>query len=354
MNPLNPKLYRLLKERFGHVRVSNEGVEQVGTYGFNVVEGRDELNLIEPGEYYQVCCPFCNDTKFRLYVNHMWGFMDHGSRNLWMAICYNENCLNTIERRARFYEMVLDTMGGLDGCEIRKGKEAETSEVNMDWPGPVTRVDRLPADHKAVQYLISRRFDPAVIGKFYNVHYCLSSFRWLAQDRLIIPIYSRKRLAGWQARYIGEINWKSDNAQPKYYTCPGTPRRKLLYNLGNAENYHTGVIVEGPTDVWSFGPMAVCTLGSTMTRQQKEAFLKRFKDRSAVLLYDPDVFKDPKKLPSIEELISNLKNSFRKGFAVVKLPDGTDPGTLDRQFLREFVAGEAKAQGVEVSWRKVT
>lgn len=366
MKPLNPTLYDLLKARFGNVKISNQGVSQHGVYRPRDNRPRDNrqcdrkgkkqwyLDLTEPGEYYQVCCPLCGDSSFRLYINHTWGKQDEeGHRNLWLMICYNENCYADADRRLELYEELNEPGGpNLARAQIEPGEEIDPNEIELDWPGPVTRVDQLPDSHKAVQYLVSRHFDPERVGRFYNVHYCHTSFRWLASDRLIIPVYMDKKFMGWQARYIGEMKWNKPGAPPKYYTCPGTPRRLLVYNVGNAAQYQTGVIMEGPTDVWSFGPMGVCTLGSTMTHQQQRRFLRAFKDHSAVLCYDPDVQKDPKKWNGVEKLIRKLDGHFAKGFAVVWLPEGRDPGSMDREFLRDYVYDEARKQGVKVSWRK--
>lgn len=353
---LNQVLYDVLKARFGNVRISNQGVAQVSQYGRRINPGRDKrsdnwyLNLVEPGEYYQVCCPYCNDTRFRLYFNHRWGRKDpDGNRNLWMAICYNENCLSSYDRRQRLYDEMTDrTCTHLERAPISKGIAIDPSKIVMEWPGPVTRVDKLPENHKAVQYLLSRNFDPVRIGRFYNVHYCHDSFRWLARDRLIIPIYEEKVLKGWQARYIGEINWKRKNAQPKYYTCPGTPRRYVIYNLANAACYRTGVIVEGPTDVWSLGPMACCTLGATMTPQQRLKFHRHFREHTAILLYDADAWDKP----GTKKIVEAFTGKFAGGFAAIKLPKGRDPGNMDREFLREFIVAKAAKQGVHVSWSK--
>ena len=357
--PLNPLLYRLLKERFRSVKVSNQGVAQIAKYAKQVHHGSNSgkewfLNLIEPGEYYQVCCPYCNDTRHRLYFNHRWGVRDEeGFINLWMAICYNENCLHDYERRRDLYEELTANRGSkLETAVIKPGVEIDPSKVVMDWPGPVTRVDKLPRGHKAVQYLLSRDFDPEKIGRFYNVHYCHASFRWMAQDRLIIPVYRNKVMCGWQARYVGELPWydrkKRKSLPPKYYTCPGTPRRSILYNFANASQYETGVIVEGPSDVWGFGPMCCCTLGSTMTVDQRKLFHSAFRKHSAILLFDPDAWDKP----GTQKIIEVFEGQFAKGFAAIKLPDGRDPGSMDREFARDFVAQEAKAQGVKVSWRK--
>ena len=46
-----------------------------------------------------------------------------------------------------------------------------------------------------------------------------------------------------------------------------------------------------------------------------------------------------------------MKGKFRHGLASVILPFG-DPGSLDRQYQREFVAREARAQGGKVFWER--
>jgi hypothetical protein len=287
----------------------------------------------------------------------MWGRQDdQGRLNLWMAICYNENCLGDYERRREFYDKLTARDGPvLARARIEEGHELSPSEIKADWPGPVTRVDQLPQDHEAVQYLLSRDFDPDKIGRFYNVHYCHASFRWLAANRLIIPIYEDRQMVGWQARYVGELPWhdkSKEDLPPKYYTMPNTPRRAVLYNFGNCCQFRTGVIVEGPSDVWGLGPMATATLGSTMTNLQRRKFITAFRKHAAILLWDPDVQADHKKWPGVEKLIEHLHEEFRGNFTPVWLPQGRDPGSTERQFLRDYIADEARKAGVKVDWRK--
>jgi hypothetical protein len=348
--PLNPQLYRLLKRRFGDVRISNPGEAAQIVIRRNIRHrNRPEPEAVHPGEYYQVCCPFCSDTRHRLYVNHMFGQQDkeEGFTYHHLAICFNENCLAETGRVQDFIEDLTELEHNLEKFKVTKGKAVDISNLNMDWPGAMIRVDKLPKDHRAYQYLVSRKFDPQRIGKFYNVHWCVESTKfWMANERLIIPIYEDKRMVGWQGRLPYEP--KKGDSIPKYYTCPGTPRRMIIYNFANAIRYRTGVIVEGPTDVWSFGPMACCTLGATMTPHQQRKFLDHFKQHSAILLFDPEEYEKPK----VQKLITDFSTAFEGGFAAVKLPEGTDPGTLDRDFLRDFVKEQAEEQGVKVSWRK--
>ncbi len=346
-NTLNPKLYRLLKRRFNQVKVSNAGEAAQITYRRNVHHNnREEPEAVHPGEYYQVNCPYCADTRQRLYVNHMFGQVDDEGNGFWhLAHCFNENCLSTRGRVSEFVEDITELECDIQKFKVMPGKEIDISKIEVTWPGAVQRVDKLPRDHNAVQYLISRNFDPGRIGRYYNVHYCIDSNRyWLAVNRIIIPIYNDKRMIGWQARSIGEP--RGENPPPKYYTCPGTPRRALIYNFRNARKYKTGVVVEGATDVWSFGPMACSTLGATMTDHQQRTFLAAFRQHSAILLYDPEEYEKP----SVQKLIAAFSSAFAGGFAAVKLPLGTDPGSLDRTFQRTYVKEQAAKQGVKISW----
>ena len=47
-------------------------------------------------------------------------------------------------------------------------------------------------------------------------------------------------------------------------------------------------------------------------------------------------------------LIADLRTRFSGNFAAVKLPEGTDPGSLDRVFLRDYVTHKAQKKGVKV------
>jgi hypothetical protein len=236
---------------------------------------------------------------------------------------------------------------------LQEGKKVDLEKIRSTWPGEVTRIDKLPSNHESHVYLAGRGFDPEIVGRFYNVHWCSKADRFICQDRMIIPIYHRKRMVGWQARAAYDCDWKKSYI-PKYYTAPGTPVRHVLYNYGNAVNYQTGVVCEGVTDVWRVGPMAMCTLGASMTTQHRSLFVQGFKDHSGVLLYDPDVLEkaEPKVQEKLEQMVLELSTKLNSGFCRVNLPEGTDPGSLDRSFLRSYVAQVAEEQGVTVNWNR--
>ena len=359
-NPLNPLLYGKLERVFGRVIIANEGQAMLARYAGNPTaprgadgQIRQELVISNPGEYYKVNCNKCNDTRHRLWFNHRWGVQDEqGRRNLWLAVCYNEGCYGNYEE----LKELLDEMSGLANMshrDILPGKKV-TGTPDLQMPGPTTPLHKLPADHPANAYLASRYYDPEQLGRFYGVGYCHSSDYYLARNRIIAPVYQIKdgvvHLKGWQARHIGEADW---HVTPKWWTSPGMKKSHLLYNLPNARLYRTGVVVEGPGDVWGFGPMACATFGSSLGQEQERQLAKAFEGLPLVFLWDSDVQQDATKKAKYDDMIDRLSNSGSyAGVASVILPEGTDPGSLDRQCMRPYVAAEALKQGVKTDWRR--
>jgi len=352
--PLNKALYCRLKRLFGSVKISMTGQAHKHSQGRG---HEDEKTLIfeQDGEYYQVCCPYCSDTRHRLYVNHMFGKTDAWGRRMnFVAYCFNEGCLYKPENRADFVDNLEDLGQFLKEASVRQGVVLPEEARAVLWPGPCKLLTRLEADHPARAYLESRNFDPDEITKKFEVCYCTDSHMFLARNRLVIPIIEKGELRGWQCRYVGELAWKDKNKKkelpPKYFSCPNSQfRSRCVYNWERMKQWQTGVIVEGPTDVWSFGSMAGCIFGNTMTEWQKKKVLSVFRSRTLILLLDPDQFEARR----TKQLIAFFERRMSGRFAAVKLPEGTDPGSLGRDFLKEYVREEAGAKGVKVIYKKV-
>lgn len=347
-SPLNRRLYALLVRRFKHVHVVNPGIAAIVSY-LKQPNGREQLALSETGEYYRVCCPFCSDTRFRLYIHHTWGLRDPvlGWPRLHLAHCFNEGCIRSIDRQQELRDEVTMQEVDLRNLVIREGDVLAPELSVARWPDPVYPLEELEATHPARHYLISRGFDPDRISKFYGVRYCPKGcLTWQAKNRLIIPVFEDGKMFGWQARYIGEEDWKKTTI-PKYCNAPGMQRKNLVYNLSNARRYRTGVAMEGVTDVWALGPMGLCTFGASMTMLQHRKLCAAFRDDVLVMLYDPDMRENE----HVDKVRQRLADALPGRFACIWLPDGVDPGRLDRKLLRSYIYDEAKKQGVKVDWR---
>jgi hypothetical protein len=354
MDPLNPFLYRLLKDRFGDVRVAKPGMAFKGEYKVKA-NGREGLDVEDWGETYAINCPKCSDTKFHCSVSHAWGNRDsRGRLNLFLLVCFRGSCngWQTYDERKSFFDALQS--GVTDGSSLTT---ATISAGHVDFqkkrvfvmPGETIPLHDLEADHPANVYLSSRGFVTDRLSKFYHLHYCLSSKYRLARDRIIIPVEDGGEIRGWQARYIGDLDWKAKNTPPKYFTVPGMRRSRLLYNFDKAKQYKTLVLCEGPSDVWAFGPMAACIFGSHVTGTQALRIEKAFADYSVVLLLDPEAMSSD----HVTRLTDDWKQGkFDGGFAPVVLPAGEDPGSLSREVLRRYVRDNARPHGVEVSYKK--
>jgi hypothetical protein len=362
--PLNPALYGRLRRAYGAVRMANDGLALIArdmpaalTWDRDAAKAnvRTRLVIDQDGEYYRVNCPFCLDTRFRLYVSYMFGHkLDNVDRRLdFLAVCFNENCLGRDENRERF----LDTLRALDSelgmMPVRKGRVLPEGPPVVLWPGPCKPLHLLPDGHPARSYVEGRCCDPDRLGKFYDVRYCSESIHVYARNRIVVPIYWRGQLAGWQARYLGELPWKKRKGlPPKYYTMKGMLKGRFLPNHENARCYRTGVLVEGWFDVFAFGPMALPLMGNSVTAIQARMFGDTFgKDgRSGVILLDPEEYDDP---TFGRRVLDPLRSRMPDRLAVVRLPGEKDPGELDRAFLRDYVREQADDQGVEVSYERL-
>ncbi len=263
----------------------------------------------------------------RLYIHHRYGSRDEktGSDFRGLIYCFNEECHEEVANRDQLHEMIFSRAswrGAPSATQIQPGRpEGPASPPpEIKYPGATIRLDKLAKthpDHPAILYLEGRGFDPGMLGRFWDVRYCPTKY----SNRIIIPMHKqkagKKTLVGWQARYIGD---PPPNV-PKYLTCPGMRRNREAYNFGPAVRRQTIAIVEGPTDVWRFGPQAMGLWGKTMSeflRQRLVKTLLRHSDQTVVVLFDPNQNpkeKDKGKLHHIERLVFDLSAELQRAEA---------------------------------------
>ncbi len=357
--PLNRTLYAQLEREFGSVKFGNEGVRMSPHHVVQLAGGRLRVRTQEWGEFYRVCCPFCTDTIHRLYVHHLYGKQDETGRNMtFLAMCFNEYCLEDPNNRQELWNRITALVDPrrLRAARVLPGREYVPKPGQL--PGECVKLTELPTDHDAIVYLRSRGYDPILMEKVYGVCYCVESRYRFARDRIVFPIWFGGKLMGWQARHVGELPWKQKpkikGLAPKYWTDPDMHKSQVVFNGDGMKKWRTGVIVEGPLDVVNFGQMSGSTLGASLSEFQVRWFAATFRQpkRSLVLLFDPDVLDNPRLGPRMKEKIATIKQAIPGQFADVWLPEGLDPGSTERESMREFVKQEAAKQGVEVHYEK--
>lgn len=345
--PLNPTLYALLESRFGRVKVAHPGGAHRSRVVVDPLSGRNRLRRESAGEEYRVCCPVCGDSKFRLHVNHTFGVRDPlGGYSETLLHCFNEDCMRSRENLRDFLED-LGTPGVLSLATVRKGEDRPPPPAEL--PDGFVPLDRLPPDDPCVAYVRSRGFDPGRLARAYGVGAAPVSVNRLAEGRVVVPVYRRGALAGWQARYPADLDWKAAGF-PKYFFMEGFSRDRAVYNLDGAAGYRTLVLCEGVTDVWRFGPMACATFGCSVTEEQERQVARAAAGgATVVVLQDADRAGDSK----AEELARRLAGRVGRGrVALARPPEGMDPADMTREAVRRLAAESAAAQGVPVSFER--
>ena len=342
--PLNQTLYDALCRRFGSVAIANEG-EAMVTRTIEYEPGEYRLKPISSGEYLRVNCPNCRDTRKRLWINHRFGTEDPytGRRMLYLARCYNEDCLSKPGAALKLYDMIFGFINANQRRRmvIKPGRVDEAPAGPKPPPGDLVFISQLPPDHPAVRYLVhERRFSPEELDH-YGVALCTRADpRYqLAQGRMAVPFFKHGELMGWQARFIGT---PPDRTVPKYYSCPGMKVSQLLYNLDNARDKPFVVIVEGITDVWRVGDHAVGLLGKTMSRYQRKFLSSHWASKPIVVLLDADAQEQ------VRGIVNDLARMGNNPIIPVTLPNGHDPADLDRETLWHMILSQAQAARVSL------
>jgi hypothetical protein len=299
MDALNQKLYDALTRVFRHVEITSQGDPGQISYWPNWDrDGRKEAQ-VTGGEYYKVSCPFCSDTRKRLWFNYRWGLRDPetGSDMLFLVNCYNESCVDNRAVQEQLRDMLgTDSWGNLPtrprfNTRIEKPPKIELPKCLV----PITDAEQAS---DARWDLEDRNFDLQDLWERWRVFYCASSDSPppKLRQRIVIPVYGLRRklakgekfgiaLEGWQARAIEPIS----EGEPKYLTAKGMRKSQLLYGATSAvESQGPVVICEGPTDVWRLRTNGVALFGKDLSYYQRNLIVHRFEGRPVVVLLDRD------------------------------------------------------------------
>jgi hypothetical protein len=332
-DPLNSMLYGLLEHKFGEIVIANEGVSaHVQKLADPLRPGKIIERALVWGEYYCVNCPFCSDTRHRLWINHLYGSdWEHGRRtHTHLATCYNENCLDKPGRRGQLETLVFGPGRPLIKRVTIKAPSCSFVHKAVEPPGEVCSIAGLPDSHPAVVYVKSRGFDPLRLDKFFKVGACTRTeterYR-IMLNRLYIPIIFNNELVGWQGRAT------NPTSVPKYFNCPGTSKSRMLYNFDNASMQPYVVVVEGVPSVWRIGREAVCLFGKTMSLYQQTTISTTWAGKPVILMLDHDA-----KAEMAQAV--NLLRARNCDVRPIYLPDKRDPADYSEGEIQDMIAKE--------------
>lgn len=342
---LNPVLYATMVAAFGEVKVVHPDDEGVPPRIYkDPYTGRPFAHW-ESGDYrgeeYQACCPFCADRHFHLYVNHRYGTRDQCGGWIRTANCFH-GCLAHAENRHRLYDMLVFRRGVSLTNELLHKVQSTPVPVKpaaVSTLFGVTPVASLPDKHPAVQYLQSRGYSKDTAAAYSLGYYenkdGSSLTERMANRRLIIPVFQNGEQLGWQARKIFE-----DMSGPKYFTAPGLPVGRVLYNVDQARNQPFVVLVEGVADVWRIGAPAVCLFGKTLSAGQHALVLDTWKQKPVLIFVDSDAAAESEKIKQ------QLEATHTGPVRIVRLPEGLkDPGETSPHVLRDLIMEKLNGPG---------
>jgi len=334
MKLLNHSLWLAFSSRFGSsADIVNPGQEAKGYYEFDAGRQKKRLRLTLWGESYKADCPFCGDSRGRLSVNHMYGRFDPETQehNWYMWRRYNEDCQSDWKNRRSLRDK-LTTHAVLVAPPKTVRQVQKASQERTDSSKPVGITEPLSPESAGGKYLTGRGFDVTELVRLWGVCGIAQpnpGARWLA-DRIAIPVTSSGTVVGWQ--YRTPYN-PAKGGTPKYLSF--FSKSQYVYGLDQAASSDKLVLVEGVTDVWRYGPGAVCGFGKVLSESQIQVLAENSRDRSIVVVPDTN---DPESVHKLTASAVNLRRyKYRGSIGGVCLPPDTDPGAATTEFLREAV-----------------
>jgi hypothetical protein len=204
-----------------------------------------------PG-WIQVDCPYCGrgSSKFHMGLNS-----STVRSSCWR--CGPHNFLSSlIELTGQPYKLIKQMVGDLDVTEpLRKIEVAG----KLSLPPGITSIRKRPI---FVRYLRGRGFcNVDELIRLWGIKGIVQSsrFSW----RIFIPVHFKGEVVSWTTRSVGERGIRYMSAKPEEEAIP---LKSLLYG----EDYCSSsvVVMEGPVNVWRYGPGGVATCGLSFTKSQ--------------------------------------------------------------------------------------
>ena len=317
------------------------------------------------GECYKLNCPFCGDTKQRLFFCHLAGaHVLIGKTQLQFSVrvcvCQNEHC-NSQNRDFRSWLFALELHKGpvivLDKAYAPKETKAYGhlfAQVEDKLPSPCYPLLSPEVPPHVWNYLRDRKFDPQELQAVWGMGYSPKGATYekvekvanldvdpeyepkiekkeLYDERIIVPIVQGRRLVGWQGRLP---RFKTEKGEIKYMTSDNMSKSQVLFNFDRAVLGSVAVLTEGVFDVMRIGAPAMCLFGKHLSSYQIEALKLGFSQAGGAL-----VMLDPEEYARSERMAAELNEQqiFPRGALAVKLPDARDPADLPPAYQKELI-----------------
>lgn len=374
---LNEPLYKAMSVLFNEQPgIVNEGVPAAIHFPppvASIVPTITRINArdVSGGEQYTVNCPFCGDTRHRLYISATWNAKIEIAGQTYVCSdrllrCFNEECQRVQSNRdwiVNGLNKLLKDAPALDSMKLvepQNSSEVASDSLSNQVPLPPNMAD---IEHPSVpQYIRDywynvRGFSADTLRKYgvkiaYLPYPIKRGCTMLQQPVTIIPVYQYGNYWFYQARLI-PIDGKPENGYernflndeyPKYFIPHGVKKSWTLYNLDNASKYEDVAIVEGVTDVWRIGK-AVAKFGRSLSIAQRGVLVKVFRNKNILLVPDMD---DPLAYEeSCKDAVLLRNTGAFKSVKIAVLEKGVDPGDLriNEEEMWNYLQSRLSSQG---------
>lgn len=256
-----------------------------------------------------ICCPFCGEHRYHLGIHRT-----NGKLNCWVCRFDGETKKPNIIRLIMSLEsipypkaMVIFDKFSYDGEQEEIVYNRVTKVQLPDEAEDFESTSFIRQRDLALSYLMSRGFGWEHINQ-YKLKFCPNGGY---AYRIIVPIY----VDGELVTYIGrDYTWRSDL---RYKNCPVkdsiyTPKQ-ILYPLDDFKGRHLR-LVEGVTDRWRLGSIAMAIMTSKLSREQR-ALIISLKIDAISIIFDPGALK-------FAYLVAEDLSPFIPQIKVVELEDG--------------------------------
>lgn len=375
---INEKLYKAMTLLFKEPpKIINEGVSASIQFpppavSFMPTVTKIPVKNIKGGEQYVVCCPYCGDKGYHLYVSHMWNVrIPYGDSEYicpeGLIRCFRRDCVDIEhpQNRTDFLTKLSKLVGDPVALSMAEIVVRDATEDMSEMGNQVPMVDGLMdiADPTLPEYVRTywhgeRRFSADTLRK-YGVRFTYLKFPIqsgapiMLQPVTIIPVFQYGDYWFYQVRLIpinGQV-WRGYECNqlgveyPKYYIPRGARKSWCLYNLDEAAKHQQVAIVEGTTDVWRLGGKAVAKFGRSLSAAQRGILQRYFSGKDLILVPDGD---DPQAMPDALKDLTMLNNMgcFRS-VKISAIPAGMDPGDIKEgedaawQFILDYTDSQA-------------
>lgn len=238
------------------------------------IEPRTEGHKHTQEGWANVACPFCTGNP----GYHLGVHLESGAWKCWR--CGKHGLYSVLSaflgyNKTKIRE-ALDKFKGRPTAKTEDTRKGKFRPHDLQFP---TGTTSLTPTHK--KYLRTRGYQ---VGKLVR-NWGLKSTGPLGpyKHRIVVPIMFAGRVVSFTCRAVNPV------AELKYKACRLEDEvlyhKSVLYGIDMLP-YRTGVIVEGPPDVWRLGPGAVATFGIEFTPDQ--AMCAAIHLDKAFIFFDPE------------------------------------------------------------------